>query len=89
MKNKRWIIYFPSFISIANIQKSCSDDWKKLDESNYKFYQEQANEISKNQESSSTKYIENAKSRSTVLNKGILNVKKIVSIIFCLIFQVI
>ena len=50
-----------------------------MEDDDYKFYQERANEISSNQELDSTKYIENAKSRSTVLNKGILNIKKIVS----------
>ncbi|PKK62121.1 hypothetical protein RhiirC2_855883 [Rhizophagus irregularis] len=64
-------------LSTANVQKICADDWKKLEENDYKFYQEQANEITNNQKLNPTKFIENAKSRSTVLNKGILNIKRI------------
>ncbi|RIA95092.1 hypothetical protein C1645_817210 [Glomus cerebriforme] len=64
-------------LSTANIQKMCSDDWKNLDKEDCQTYQEKANEISNNQELNSTKYIENAKSRLVVLNKGIHDVRKI------------
>ena len=67
-------------MSTADIQKVCAGDWKKLNEKDYQLYKERANhEISDNQP---IKYIENTKSRMTVLNKGISDIRKIVSIVY-------
>ncbi|RIA84568.1 hypothetical protein C1645_879838 [Glomus cerebriforme] len=63
-------------LSTANIQKVCADDWKKLNEDDRQFYKEKANDISDNQQLNSIKYIENTKSRMTVLNKGISDIRK-------------
>lgn len=65
-------------MSTADIQKVCAGDWKKLNEKDHQFYKEKANEISDNQQLSSINYIENTKSRMTVLNKGISDIRKMV-----------
>ncbi|RGB30133.1 hypothetical protein C1646_818068 [Rhizophagus diaphanus] len=63
-------------LSTADIQKVCASDWKKLNEKDHQFYKEKVKEISDSQQLSSINYIENTKSRMTVLNKGISDIRK-------------